>query len=150
MLYWLPKIFLFSNWLFSKSFEFLFLRRRILTSTRWKTHPQRRKAWSFYQTKWHARKFTQITRLILCWIQVRTKMNSFFVVIKMMYPICKELSLQFFITGSSIKVMGYSTFRHFLKDQFPNVRFHKDDVKNSGESKLNHACSINVFHSQNT
>ena len=38
--------------------------------------------------------------------------------------------------GSSIKVMGYSTFRHFLKDQFPNVRFHKDDVvKNNGESK---------------
>ena len=62
----------------------------------------------------------------------------------------QEIRLQFFITGSSIKVMGYSTFRHFLKDQFPNVRFHKDDVKNSGESKLNHACSINVFHSQNT
>ena len=39
--------------------------------------------------------------------------------------------------------MGYSTFLHFLKDQFPNVRFHKDDVvKNTGESKPSHSASV--------
>ena len=24
--------------------------------------------------------------------------------------------------------MGYSTFRHFLKEQFPNLRFQKDET----------------------
>ena len=52
--------------------------------------------------------------------------------------------LLFLYLGSSIKVMGYSTFRHFLKDQFPNVRFHKDDVvKNTGESKTPNKMDFN-------
>ena len=57
----------------------------------------------------------------------------------------------FLYLGSSIKVMGYSTFRHFLKDQFPNVRFHKDDVvKNTSETRTANISSyVNGFNVQN-
>ena len=56
----------------------------------------------------------------------------------------------FYIAGSSGKVMGYSTFRHFLKDQFPNVRFHKDDMKTTGESSRgSNSCPINNSVIQN-
>ena len=51
------------------------------------------------------------------------------------------------------QVMGYSSFRHFLKDQFPNLRFHKDDIKSNpasntaapggGESRTSNSYSVN-------
>lgn len=46
---------------------------------------------------------------------------------------CKKIHTEYKSFGQlskpGNKIMGYSTFRHFLKEQFPNLRFHKDDIK---------------------
>lgn len=38
------------------------------------------------------------------------------------------------ILEPGIKLMGYSTFRHFMKEQFPNVRFCKIEPKNTTQN----------------
>ncbi|XP_022901281.1 uncharacterized protein [Onthophagus taurus] len=35
------------------------------------------------------------------------------------------------VTDPGIKLMGYSTFRHFMKEQFPHVKFSKVELKNA-------------------
>lgn len=46
------------------------------------------------------------------------------------------------ILEPGIKLMGYSTFRHFMKEQFPNVRFCKIEPKNSQQNQQQNTTMV--------
>lgn len=53
------------------------------------------------------------------------------------------------ILEPGIKLMGYSTFRHFMKEQFPHVKFCKMEPKTNTQHHNNHQ-QHNVPHTQQT
>lgn len=48
------------------------------------------------------------------------------------------------LVSPGVKLMGYSTFRHFLKEQFPNVRFCKIEPKSLQHQTHEHVDVANV------
>ncbi|GLV39522.1 hypothetical protein CBL_09592 [Carabus blaptoides fortunei] len=51
------------------------------------------------------------------------------------------------ILEPGIKLMGYSTFRHFMKEQFPNVRFYKIERKSVNQTQIVEARSRDLQES---